>query len=101
MSLRIEYSSQATKDLKEILRFIGNDNKAAAKKMLSSILYNINLLADNPELGKHVGFFETSGECRMLVIKQYLAIYTRDGESVEIIKILHDKEDYLRYLRVL
>ncbi len=94
-------SPAARRDLTGIHDYISDElaNPDAALRILKLLRDSIESLRDMPERGKpldailsvHTGY-------RFLVCEKYLVFYLCDGEQVEIIRVLHTLQDYMRAL---
>lgn len=89
MKLRITFSRTANNELNELVVFIGKDNPQAAVQVSRRIFQKIDLLEDQPWLGrpgKHAG-------SRELVVDNtpYIVAYRVDTEQqrVFILRIVH------------
>lgn len=76
----------AAADLLDIRDYIAEDNKAAAKKVLSELKEAMQRIAHNPQIG-HIRE-ELSKEVRLWPVRSYLIAYLPD-DPVVIIRVLH------------
>jgi toxin ParE1/3/4 len=76
----------AATDLLEIRDYIAEDNKTAAKKVLSEFKEATQKIARNPQIG-HVRE-ELSKEARLWPVRSYLIVYLPE-DPVIIIRVLH------------
>lgn len=89
----------AEEDLTEIISFIAADNQTAAKKIADKIEKSIELLSENPMLGriprdediKNLGF-------RYIIISDYIIFYTIEEKTIYINRILHSARNYKVFL---
>ncbi len=89
----------AENDLAEIVAYIAAEQPAAAVGQLTKIEKTLGLLKKNPYLGKlpnderllRLGY-------RCLIIDDYLAFYTVEGQTVFVHRIIHGARDYLALL---
>ncbi len=85
----------AEEDFTEIISFIAADNSKAAENLANKIEKNLELLSENPRLGKlpsdsdlkQLGY-------RYLVIENYLIFYTIEQKTIFIHRILHSARNY-------
>lgn len=85
----------AEEDFTEIISFIADDNPTAAEEMAVKIEKNIELLAENPMLGriprdediKNLGY-------RYIIIQNYIVFYTVEEKTILIHRILHGARNY-------
>ncbi|MBL1215407.1 MAG: type II toxin-antitoxin system RelE/ParE family toxin [Ignavibacteriae bacterium] len=85
----------AEEDFTEIVSFIAADNVNDANKLADKIEKNLELLSGNPELGRvprdeeirNLGY-------RYLIIENYILIYTIEGKTILIHRILHGARNY-------
>ena len=87
--------SIAEEDFTEIISFIAADNSKAALNLADKIEKNLDLLADNPLLGKT----PSDSDLKLLgyhylIIENYLIFYTIEKRSVLIHRILHGARNY-------
>jgi toxin ParE1/3/4 len=85
----------AEEDFTEIISFIGADNPTAAGSMADKIEKDLELLSENPNLGRipreeeirNLGY-------RYLIVQNYLIFYTIEGKTIFIHRILHGARNY-------
>ena len=85
----------AEEDFTEIISFIADNNSTAAEEMAVKIEKNIELLAENPMLGriprdediKNLGY-------RYIIIQNYIVFYTIEEKTILIHRILHGARNY-------
>lgn len=85
----------AEEDFTEIISFIADDNPTAAEAMAVKIEKNIELLAENPMLGriprdediKNLGY-------KYIIIQNYIIFYTIEEKTILIHRILHGARNY-------
>ena len=76
----------AAADLLDIRDYIAEDNKTAAKKVLSELKEAMQKIARNPQIG-HIRE-ELSSESRLWPVRSYLIVYLLQ-DPVVIIRVLH------------
>jgi toxin ParE1/3/4 len=90
--MQVVWLKSATLDLYRVREFIRQDNPSSAVKVGARIEAAVDSLARFPEMG-HVG--EVPGT-RELVISSlpYSVVYRLKGDSVQILRVLHDKQKW-------
>ena len=94
-NLNVRLLSIAEEDFTEIISFIAADNSKAAENLANKIEKNLELLSENPLLGKSpvdsdlklLGY-------RYLIIENYLIFYTVEQRTIFIHRILHGARNY-------
>lgn len=99
--MKIRYTPEALKDLKEIKRYIKNElhNPGAANRISKEILDACAKLKQFPEIGVSVAAktgHET--ELRLLIIESYVAIYRIEKGTVSVARIMCARQDYIHIL---
>jgi len=85
----------AEEDFTEIVSYIAADNKNAANAIANKIEKNLELLSENPLLGriprdeeiKELGY-------RYLIVQNYIIFYTIERKTIYIHRILHGARNY-------
>ena len=91
----IRLLSIAEEDFTEIISFIAADNSKAAENLASIIEKNLELLSDNPLLGKSPSDSDLKLlGYRYLIIENYLIFYTIEQRTIFIHRILHSARNY-------
>jgi len=87
MSQKIRWLNIALNDLDESIEYIAQHNINAARKLANRIWNSVQILADNPEIGRPGRVPGT----RELVITgtSYLVAYRIKGEQIQILRVLH------------
>ena len=99
--MKIIYKKAAIDDLLNIENYIINQfhNTQAAKKLKSNILDTISLSKDNPYLGPEMSErFNIDTSFRYLIVSKQLVFYNINKETIEILRILDSRQDYLSLL---
>ena len=87
--------SIAEEDFTEIISFIAADNTKVALNLADKIGKNLELLADNPLLGKSPSDSDLKLlGYRYLIIENYLIFYTIEKRTILIHRILHGARNY-------
>ncbi len=97
LKYNIRFLRIAEDDFAEIVTYIGADRPSAADTLASKIEKNLNLLAQNPYLGRVPKEDELARfHYRYIVVENYLIFYTIDKQTIYIHRILHGARDYLK-----
>ena len=98
---KVVVSHAARKDLLNIQAYIRDElaSPGAAARIIARLRESIEGLQEFPERGMpldavisvHTGF-------RFLVCENYRVFYLYEGECVEVVRILHTLQDYMRAL---
>ena len=96
---RIERRPSANLDLYEIWEYVALRSPASADKLLRRIYDAFDLLAQNPRMGKEQ--YHLAPNLRSLSVKPYIIFYEPlpDQEGVEIVRVLHQRQDREREFR--
>ena len=92
---QVRLLSIAEEDFTEIISFIATDNLTAADVIANKIEKNLELLSENPNLGRipreeeirNLGY-------RYLIVQNYLIFYTIEEKTIFIHRILHGARNY-------
>lgn len=92
---QVRLLSIAEEDFTGIVSYIAADNPNAADAIASKIEKNLELLSDNPNLGRipreeeirNLGY-------RYLIVQNYLIFYTTEAKTIFIHRILHGARNY-------
>jgi len=85
----------AEEDFTEIISFISAENPIEADAIANKIEKNLELLSENPNLGRipreeeirNLGY-------RYLIVQNYLIFYTIEGRTIYVHRILHGARNY-------
>lgn len=97
--MTIKYRPAAIADLRRTVDYLSLElkNPKAASRLKTKILHNISHLKKHPNLGgklsEKVEGYET--EMRFLVVESQLVFYKVEDSTVEIVRILDGRTDYL------
>ena len=92
---QVRFLSIAEEDFTEIISFIAADNPTAAFAMANKIEKNLELLSENPNLGR----IPREEEIRILgyrylIVQNYLIFYTMEEKTIFVHRILHGAQNY-------
>jgi addiction module RelE/StbE family toxin len=94
-NFRIRLLSIAEEDFTEIISFIAADNTKAALNLADKIEKNLELLSENPLLGKSPSDSDLKLlGYRYLIIENYLIFYTIEKKTIMIHRMLHGARNY-------
>ncbi|MEG0493938.1 MAG: type II toxin-antitoxin system RelE/ParE family toxin [Clostridia bacterium] len=94
----IVVSKEARKDLVSIRAYIRDElcNPDSAKRIIKEIKKKIISLSELPDRGTPLDALITvHTDFRYLVCERYVVFYLSSQTSVEIVRILHERQDYL------
>ncbi|MBU2494043.1 MAG: type II toxin-antitoxin system RelE/ParE family toxin [Bacteroidetes bacterium] len=85
----------AEEDFTDIVSFIEDENPTAAETIANKIEKNLELLSQNPKLGriprdeeiKNLGY-------RYIIVQNYIIFYTIEERTIFIHRILHGARNY-------
>lgn len=87
----IQPSVAALADFDDIYEFIAANNERAAAKVLRSLDAAIQRLADHPLLGRP--YRHKRVRLRLLVHDEYLVFYRERPGVIELVRVLHGKQN--------
>lgn len=88
--MKLVFSVAARDDLIRLREFITEKNPRAARRVARLLRRSIQKLKDHPRIGKPT---EALPWCRDLAVSSYVVRYRIDGQTVEIIRVWHGRED--------
>lgn len=85
--MKIKWLEDATHDLQSLRRYIAEDNPSAANRVAKTILKTVNLLSDQPGMGRPGRVHNT----RELIISNtpYIIPYRVKDNVIEILRVYH------------
>ena len=89
---RLEWRAQAEDELLVIVEHISDDNPDAAQDLKDKIEDKAAKLPDHPKLYKPS--LRVEGLREMVVTPHYIVLYRETPELVEIINVLHARQQY-------
>lgn len=99
--MKLEYSPEALDDIQETKRYIASvlKNRSAADRITKMIIRSCRQLKEQPEIGMSVeartGY---SSDLRYLICESWLAFYRIQGDTVQIVRVIDGRTDYVRIL---
>jgi len=97
----VTLSHQARRDLQAIHDYIQDEllNPDAAVNIMRALREHIESLTTMPERGVPLDtVLSVHTDFRFLVCKNYRIFYLTDGTTVDVVRILHSLQDYMRAL---
>ena len=95
---RVEWTRRAVDALEEALAFVATDSPPAAERLLDRLLRAAASLSELTERGRRLPELNDPN-VREPIIPPYRLIYEYDAESVRILALLHDAQDFRLRLR--
>ncbi len=99
--VNVTISREASKDLIHIRDYIRDElsNPDAAVRVIRMLRQNIEKLSDSPEHGKPLdAILPVHTEFRVFLCEHYRIFYLFSNNKVEVVRILHTLQDYMRAL---
>ena len=90
--MRLHWTDDALADVDRIFDFLVLKNPGAAERAARMLLSAPAILVERPLLGPVVEKLE-SGNVRRLVVGAYEVRYRSSGETVEILRVFHTREE--------
>ncbi len=87
----VEWRPQALENVRALLRFIAERNLDAARSLAADIERATSALPEHPYLYRHG---RVAGTRELLVHPNYLIVYRVTLSSIEIINVLHSRQQY-------
>ena len=92
---QIRFLKIAEEDFTEIVSYIAADNPTAANAIATKIEKNLELLSENPLLGRIPRDEEIRKlRFRYIIVQNYIIFYTIENKTIYIHRILHSARDY-------
>ena len=100
--MKIVYRPAAIDDIKSTAEYIAKElkNPQAAQRLKERILYSVSLLKDNPNMGNLLSNKYDSVDCNYhyIIVNKQLIFYEINIDTIEILRVLDGRTDYLSYL---
>lgn len=88
---RYEIRQHARGDLRDIAIYIGQEDPDRAETFVGELLAKIEWIADNPKLYRPR--FEWDRNFRIAHHARYYILYYIEGDTVEILRVVHSSRD--------
>lgn len=89
--MRVKITAPAASDLREIEKYISQDNVAAAEKVINKLEEGCLLLGDSPGIGRRRDYLKP--KLRTINEGNYLIYYRVKRNTIEVLRILHSSRD--------
>ncbi|WP_343756366.1 type II toxin-antitoxin system RelE/ParE family toxin [Alkalibacterium iburiense] len=98
--MKIEYSPKALEDLKSIQRYLYLEwGDITADKSVQALLSDIKRLTDFPSLGASLSKkINRVSDYRYVYSNKNYIFYRAETDSIKIIRIINEKQDFIREL---
>lgn len=94
----IVWTDEALSDLKAIGEYFERTSSQYASVVVNELYTSVEPLAEHPRMGRQVP--EIGHESlRERIVENYRVIYQLRGETIEVIAILHSRQDLKKKLR--
>ena len=89
---RLRFTSDAFRDLEEIVRYIGARDAAAAARLAERLEAECRRLALHPKLGPLRP--DLAPQLRFFPAGSYLIFYRESEDGIHVVRVLHGSRDY-------
>ena len=99
MTLTAWYAPAVRQDINECVEYFESRDSSVAGRFQESVRQTVELLCGNPNLGECFRR-DLTGTIRrrgILNFTNYLIFYRRDGETLQILRIIHGARDYEKF----
>ena len=99
--MNVLVSVEAKKDIVQIRKYVRDElnNPTAATRIISLMKKTVQSLAEMPERGTPLdSILSVHTEYRFLICEKYVVFYLVTGSSVQVVRILHQLQDFMRIL---
>ena len=96
--MKIVWTEPTSTDLENIKNFIKKDSDYFAEIFPLKIIKAVDVLEDNPEIGRIVPEFNKK-YIREIIFKNYRIIYKIYNDAVYILTVIHSARDLTRHIK--
>ncbi len=100
--MKIVYRPAAVEDIRKTSRYISEElkNPSAAESFTAKVLHGISLLKENPQMGQSLKskFDDINTNYHYIIINKHLVFYEISSDTIEIVRVLDGRTDYLSHL---
>jgi toxin ParE1/3/4 len=90
----VAWTLPARQDLLKAIRYFAEQSPAAAEKLLNRLEAAADSIAHFPERGRTVP--ELGLPRREVLVGDYRLVYRVRSGEIEVLRVIHDKQDFLR-----
>ncbi|MEX0844414.1 MAG: type II toxin-antitoxin system RelE/ParE family toxin [Balneolaceae bacterium] len=94
----INWSGESKKDLRAIADYFDKSSRPYSRYLIQSIYNSVGELEAFPKIGRKVPELEID-IFRERIVEGYRVIYLVQGNSIEILTIVHSRQDLLNHLK--
>jgi toxin ParE1/3/4 len=94
----INWSAEAKRDLRAIAEYFDKSSPEYSKYLVENLFHSISELSNFPKMGRMVPELEQE-QFREKIVEGYRVIYLFQRNSVEILTIVHSRQDLFKHLR--
>jgi addiction module RelE/StbE family toxin len=94
----VNWSDQSKKDLRAIAEYFGQSSQTYAQYIVTNIYSSVSELKEHPKIGRKVPELDLEF-FRERIVEDYRIIYLLQENFVEVMTIVHSRQDLLRYLK--
>jgi len=91
--MEIIWSSTAKRRAEEIVDYISDDNLDAALELIEDIQHQVQLLKDNPKIGRVAPVLGDESVRELVVHKNYIVVYELASSYISILTIRHSRQN--------
>lgn len=89
--MRVYWSAEAVRRLREITSYIARDSPEAARKVAAMLLRRSRTLAQPPLIGRRLPEYPEA-DLRELLERPYRIIYAVTADGIEIVTVMHYRQ---------
>ncbi len=90
--MQVIWTDKGLSDLDRLHEFLAHVNRAAAKRVVQTLLKGVARLSEHPRLGEKLSNFSHDEELRRIIIGHYELRYQLSKKSIYILRIWHTRE---------
>lgn len=96
----IQYSPAAKRDLGRLKTYLNSEfGKEVTKRVLTDMTKSIRQLEEQPLKGQPLGnLIDVPTDYRYLVTEKNYVFYRTEAETVKVIRVLNERQDFMRIL---
>ena len=89
--MHVRITRAARNDLLAIGDWLSERHPAAARSTLETLKQRLNMLSQNPEMGRKR--FDIAPELHALVVRPYLILYRLEEDTLNVVRIIDGRRD--------